>query len=189
VQFVGKQQRVSKNILPPSSVSKKKRRKKRAWSRQHAQFGADIFPRNFGYFSTDYTTLFAEDRTLHIRVCLMTHSVDKNIQHRNKCRIILPKGEHDAIFMNPYCTNTVSHHILEKYVPLSQADGGRTIAQAVSRWLPIAAARVRDRVWQVGFVVEKWRWSRFSPSTSVSPANLHSTKILHHLHNHPGQVL
>jgi hypothetical protein len=33
----------------------------------------------------------------------------------------------------------------------------------------------------------KWRWGRFSPSTSVSPANLNSTKILHR-HNHPGQV-
>jgi hypothetical protein len=31
----------------------------------------------------------------------------------------------------------------------------RTIAQAVSRWLPTAAARVRARVWQVGFVVDK----------------------------------
>jgi hypothetical protein len=32
---------------------------------------------------------------------------------------------------------------------------GRAIAQAVSRWLPTAAARVRARVWQVGFVVKK----------------------------------
>jgi hypothetical protein len=32
---------------------------------------------------------------------------------------------------------------------------GRAIAEAVSRWLPTAAARVRARVWQVGFVVDK----------------------------------
>jgi hypothetical protein len=32
---------------------------------------------------------------------------------------------------------------------------GRVIAEAVSRWLPTAAARVRARVWQVGFVVTK----------------------------------
>jgi hypothetical protein len=32
---------------------------------------------------------------------------------------------------------------------------GRTIAEAVSRWLPTAAARVRSRVWQVGFMVDK----------------------------------
>jgi hypothetical protein len=32
---------------------------------------------------------------------------------------------------------------------------GRVIAEEVSRWLPIAAARVRAPVWQVGFVVDK----------------------------------
>jgi hypothetical protein len=32
---------------------------------------------------------------------------------------------------------------------------GRAIAQAVSRWFPTAAARVRARIWQVGFVVDK----------------------------------
>jgi hypothetical protein len=32
---------------------------------------------------------------------------------------------------------------------------GRAIAEAVSRWLPTAAARVRARAWQVGFVVDK----------------------------------
>jgi hypothetical protein len=32
---------------------------------------------------------------------------------------------------------------------------GRTIAEAVSRWLPTAAARVCALVWQVGFVVDK----------------------------------
>jgi hypothetical protein len=31
---------------------------------------------------------------------------------------------------------------------------GRAIAEAVSSWLPTAAARIRARVWQVGFVVE-----------------------------------
>jgi hypothetical protein len=29
----------------------------------------------------------------------------------------------------------------------------------------------------VGFVADKWRWGRFSPSTSVSLANLHSTNF------------
>jgi hypothetical protein len=32
---------------------------------------------------------------------------------------------------------------------------GRAIAEAVTRWLPTAAARVRARVWQVGFVVDE----------------------------------
>jgi hypothetical protein len=31
---------------------------------------------------------------------------------------------------------------------------GRAITQEVSRWLPTAAARVRARVWQVGFVLD-----------------------------------
>jgi hypothetical protein len=54
---------------------------------------------------------------------------------------------------------------------------GRAIAQAVSRWLPTAAARVRARVclWDLWWT--KWRWGRFSPSILVSPANVHSTKF------------
>jgi hypothetical protein len=55
--------------------------------------------------------------------------------------------------------------------------GGRAIAQAVSRWLPTAAARFQTRVYHVGFVVDKVGWGRFSPSTSVSPANLYSTNF------------
>jgi hypothetical protein len=63
---------------------------------------------------------------------------------------------------------------------------GRAIAQAVSRWLPTAAARVRARSGQVGFVVDKMALGRFSPSSSVAPANLHSTNcstitLIYHL--------
>jgi hypothetical protein len=53
---------------------------------------------------------------------------------------------------------------------------GRAIAQAVSRWLPTAAARGSSPglvMWDLWWT--KWRCDRFSPSTSVSPANLHST--------------
>jgi hypothetical protein len=32
---------------------------------------------------------------------------------------------------------------------------GRAMAQAVSRWLPTTAARVRARVWSCGFVVDE----------------------------------
>jgi hypothetical protein len=49
---------------------------------------------------------------------------------------------------------------------------GSAVPQAARRWLPTAAARV-----QVGFVVDNWRWGRFSSSTSVCPANLHSTNF------------
>jgi hypothetical protein len=54
---------------------------------------------------------------------------------------------------------------------------GRAIAQAVSRWLPTVAARVRARVLSSGiFGGQSGAGAGFSPSTSVSPVNLHSTK-------------
>jgi hypothetical protein len=52
----------------------------------------------------------------------------------------------------------------------------RAIAQAVSRWVPTAAARVQTRVffmWDLRWA--KWCWGRFSASTSVSPPNFYST--------------
>jgi hypothetical protein len=64
---------------------------------------------------------------------------------------------------------------------------GRAIAQAVSRRLPTSAAQFKPRSGHVGFCDEqKWRWGRFSPRTSVSPANLQSTNfytitIIYHL--------
>jgi hypothetical protein len=62
---------------------------------------------------------------------------------------------------------------------------GRAIAQAVNRRLPTAAARVRAQVMS-DLRWRKWRCGRFSPSTSVSPANSHSTNcaafiIIYHL--------
>jgi hypothetical protein len=54
----------------------------------------------------------------------------------------------------------------------------RAIPQAVSRWLPTAAARVRALSGYVGFVVDKVALERFFFFfTSVSPANHHSTKF------------
>jgi hypothetical protein len=55
---------------------------------------------------------------------------------------------------------------------------GRAIAQAVSRWLLTAAVRGSSPglvMWDLWWT--KWRWGRFSPSTSVSPASLHSTNF------------
>jgi hypothetical protein len=54
---------------------------------------------------------------------------------------------------------------------------GRAIAQAVSRWLPTAAARVRVRTGMWGLWWTKRHWGRFSPSTSVSPAIHRSTNF------------
>jgi hypothetical protein len=48
---------------------------------------------------------------------------------------------------------------------------GCDVAQAASRWLPTAAAEVRV---QAAYGICGGQSSRFSPSTSVSPAN-HST--------------
>jgi hypothetical protein len=68
------------------------------------------------------------------------------------------------------------------------------IAQAVSRRLPTAAARVQTRSGHVGFCGgQKWRWGGFSPRTSVFPTNLHSicfSKIIFTItrgwHHRPG---
>jgi hypothetical protein len=53
---------------------------------------------------------------------------------------------------------------------------GCAVAQAVSLWLPTAAARVCVQAACGGLWWTKWHCSRFSPSTSVSPAN-HSTNL------------
>jgi hypothetical protein len=53
---------------------------------------------------------------------------------------------------------------------------GCAVAQAVSHWLPTAAAQVRIRTDMWGLWWAKRHWGRFSPSTSVSPAN-HSTNF------------
>jgi hypothetical protein len=64
---------------------------------------------------------------------------------------------------------------------------GRAIAQAVSRWLPTATARVRARVSQVGFVVDKVALGQVLFEYFGFPFQSSFHQILHH-HNHPGQV-
>jgi hypothetical protein len=64
---------------------------------------------------------------------------------------------------------------------------GRAIAQAVSRWLPTAAARVRTRVWQVGFVVDKVALGQVFSDYFGFPCQSSFHQILHH-HTHPGHV-
>jgi hypothetical protein len=66
---------------------------------------------------------------------------------------------------------------------------GRAIAQAVSRWLPTAAARIRTRVWQVGFLVNKVAPGQvFSEYFGFTCQNRSFRQLLHHHHNHPGQL-
>jgi hypothetical protein len=80
-------------------------------------------------------------------------------------------------FLRHHSISEGRHHLI-LFVTLVSDRLGRAIAEAVSRWLPTAVARVRARVWKVGFVVEIMApRGRFSPSTSISPANLHSTNF------------
>jgi hypothetical protein len=64
---------------------------------------------------------------------------------------------------------------------------GRTIAHAASLRLPTAAAHVRvpNPMWDLW---TNWHWRRFSPNTSVSPANSHSTNCSTLIIYHPGLV-
>jgi hypothetical protein len=101
---------------------------------------------------------------------LDTHWCDCNVNRRSKYE---------------YPEIEISNYILK----------GRAIAQAVSRRLPTAAARVQTRVWSRGIL---W-WTKvaleqvLSPRTSVSPVNLHSIcfstiifTITRGWHNRPG---
>jgi hypothetical protein len=73
---------------------------------------------------------------------------------------------------------------LRNYLIVSQ----KFIAEAVSRWLPTAAARVRDRVWQVGFVVDRVASGQVFSEYFGLPCQNRSFHLLHHHHhNHPGQ--
>jgi hypothetical protein len=48
------------------------------------------------------------------------------------------------------CVPSILNFFSSEYDGFSFCAEGRAIAQAVSRWLPIAAARVRARVWSSG---------------------------------------
>jgi hypothetical protein len=65
---------------------------------------------------------------------------------------------------------------------------GRILAEAVSRWLPTAAVRVRARVWQVGLVVDKMASGQAFSEYFGFPCQNRSFDKLLHPHNHPGQV-
>jgi hypothetical protein len=63
----------------------------------------------------------------------------------------------------------------------------RAIAEVVSRWLPTAAARVRARVWQMEFVVDKVVSGQvFSEYFGFPCQNRSFHQLLHHHLNHPG---
>jgi hypothetical protein len=62
---------------------------------------------------------------------------------------------------------------------------GRAMAQAVSRWLPTAAARVRVWAEHVGFVVDKVALGQVFYEYFGFPCQSSFHQFLHH-HNHPG---
>jgi hypothetical protein len=64
---------------------------------------------------------------------------------------------------------------------------GRAVAQAVSRWLPTAAAQVLNRTGHVGFVVDKVALRQVFSEYFGFPCPSSFHQILHP-HNHPGQV-
>jgi hypothetical protein len=68
--------------------------------------------------------------------------------------------------------------------PVAITGSGRVIAEAVSRWLPTAAARV----WQVGFVVDKVASGQVFSEYFGFPWQNRSFHQLLHPHNHLGQV-
>jgi hypothetical protein len=64
---------------------------------------------------------------------------------------------------------------------------GRAIAQAVSRWLPTAAARVRALSYHVGLVVDEVALGQVFSAYFGLPCHSSFHEILS-LHNHPGQL-
>jgi hypothetical protein len=62
---------------------------------------------------------------------------------------------------------------------------GRAVAQAVSRWFPTAAARVRVRAEHVGFGVDKVAMGQVFFEYIGFPCQSSSFHQFHHHHNHP----
>jgi hypothetical protein len=62
---------------------------------------------------------------------------------------------------------------------------GRVVAQAVSRWLPTAAAQVRALSGHVGFVVDKAALGQVFFEYIGFPCQSSFHQFFHH-HNHPG---
>jgi hypothetical protein len=78
--------------------------------------------------------------------------------------------------------------VIDKNIKLSlflNTRPGRAVAQAFSRWLPTAAARVRARSGHVGFVVSKVALGLFFSEYFCFPCQSSFHQFLDR-HNHPG---
>jgi hypothetical protein len=67
----------------------------------------------------------------------------------------------------------------------NDGDLGRAVAQVVSRWLPTAAARVRVRAENVGFVMDKVTLGQVFSKYFGFPSQSSFHQFLYR-HNHPG---
>jgi hypothetical protein len=100
---------------------------------------------------------------LYLRVMsLHSHFVSERFLRRT----VIEENIHD--FRYDHDINQIRVSVYEVWIK------GRSIAQAVSRWLPTVTARVRARVCSSGICGGQ---SDAGASTSVSPADLHSTKF------------
>jgi hypothetical protein len=106
--------------------------------------------------------------------------------------VYLPGGSHDTLLW-PRSPNDIRKLLnvkqecwpTAKYGRRLSGALGRAIAQAVSRRLPTAVVRVGAQMrWDLWWT--KWFWDKFSPSTSVSPANSNSTDCSTFIIYHPG---
>jgi hypothetical protein len=87
------------------------------------------------------------------------------------------------------CLQIIQHISERKLFPENHVKKfGHAIAKAVNHWLLTAAAQVRARVWQVGFVVDKVVSGQVFSEYFGFPCQDHSFHQLLHHHNHPGQL-
>jgi hypothetical protein len=63
-------------------------------------------------------------------------------------------------------------------------ENGRAVAEAVSRWLPTAAARISVRAENVGFVANKVALEQVFSECFGFPCQSSFHQLFHH-HNHP----
>jgi hypothetical protein len=88
---------------------------------------------------------------------------------------------HHTLNSYPVTLVVSSSNSSSSFSQLSNSGPGRAIAQAVSRWLPTAAARVRSRVWSSGICGGQSGGGAVFSEYFAFPCQSLFHKILHHL--------